>query len=481
MSELSVLAAAAAAGSAPALLWPGGAWSWADLAGRVTAEMGTLGRLGLGRPGGPPRVRLTARATPEFVVRFWALAELGVTVVLLHPRWTATERATVGALDLSAWDLDLLPAGARVDWIVPSAPSVRIPPERPLAILFTSGSAAGPKGVILSRGAFVASAEASAARLGWRGDDRWLLSLPPAHVGGLSVLTRCLLARRPVVLGEGLDPVATVALMHEAGVTLASAVAPQLQRLLDGGAVPPQLRAVLVGGGPCPEPLLRRARKAGWPVLATYGLTETCSQVATQDPAEARNVGDVGATPLPGVELRVTDGRIEVRGAMLMSGYYPRGRHAEPLGEDGFLDTGDLGRLDERGRLVVLGRADEVIVTGGEKVFPGEVERALAACPGIAAALVVGVEADPWGQVVAALLVAGPRGPAAPDQLSESLAGLAPFKRPRLVAWVDALPLGPNGKPDRRRALSEHRSSLQPRSRAAAPAPGLQKPRRARR
>lgn len=470
MIELSVFAAARAAWRRPALLWPGGRWSWADLARRVTAEMLALRRLGLGRPGGPPRVRLTARATPEFVVRFWALAQLGVTQVLLHPRWTPAERAAAAALDAAAWDLDDLPVSTRAGRIVPVAPAVRIPPERPLAVVFTSGTAAGPKGVILARAAFVASAAASAARLGWRENDRWLLSLPPAHVGGLSILTRCLLARRPVVLGEGLDPGGVVALMREAGVTLASAVAPQLQRLVETGPPPPHLRAVLVGGGPCPRPLLRRARAAGWPVLATYGLSETCSQVATQDPAAAGEGDEAAAAPLPGVEVRIRDGRVQVRGETLMSGYYPRGRHAEPFCGDGFLDTGDLGCLDARGRLHVLGRADEVIVTGGEKVFPGEVEQALLQCPGVAQALVLGVEAEPWGQVVAALLVAGRDGAPPPSRLAGCLGGLAPYKRPRLVAWVDELPLAASGKPDRRRALTEHRASLRPLA-VAPPAP----------
>lgn len=462
MNELSVFAAVRAAWQEPAVVWPGGAWSWAELGRRVTAEMLALQRLGLGRPGGPPRVRLTARATVDFVVRFWALAQLGVTAVLLHPRWMGAERAAVAGCDPVAWDLDDVPVSQRGGRIVPLAPGVRIPPERPLAIVFTSGSAAGPKGVVLSRQAFVASARASAARLGWRDDDRWLLSLPPAHVGGLSILTRCLLARRPVVLGEGLDPAATVALMREAGVTIASVVAPQLQRLIEAAPPPPALRAVLVGGGPCPEPLLRRARAAGWPALATYGLSETCSQVATQDPAEVDAAAGAAAPPLPGVELRVREGRIQVRGEMLMSGYYPRGRHPDPVCSDGFLETGDLGRIDERGRLHVLGRVDDVIVTGGEKVFPGEVEQALLKCPGVAAALVFGVEAEPWGQLVAALLVASPDGPVPSDRLAGCLGELAPFKRPRLAAWVEELPLGPNGKPDRRRALAEHGASVRP-------------------
>lgn len=460
MIELSVFAAARAAWREPALIWPDGSWTTGELARRVTAEMLALRRLGVGQPGGPPRVRLTARATPEFVVRFWSLVQLGVTAVLLHPRWTATERQAVAALDPSAWDLDEIPVLTKTGRIVPLASFARIPPERPLAIVFTSGTSAGPKGVMLSRRAFVASAEANAARLGWRPGDRWLLSLPPAHVGGLSVLTRCLLARRAVVLGEGFDPCGTLDWMRAQGVTLASVVASVLDRLVEAGPVPECLRAALVGGGPCPGALLRRAREAGWPVLATYGLSETCSQVATQVPGEEGELEDASAPPLPGVELRVVEGGIQVRGDMVMSGYYPRGRHPEPFAADGFLETGDLGRLDNRGRLHVLGRADDVIVTGGENVSPWDVEQALLGCAGIEQALVFGVEAAPWGQVVAALLVAGPAGPIPPALFAEAVATLAPFKRPRLVAWVEAIPLGPNGKPDRRGAAREHGEKL---------------------
>ncbi|HPS80182.1 MAG TPA: AMP-binding protein, partial [Thermoanaerobaculaceae bacterium] len=168
MRELSVTAAAREGWDTPALVFGDESWSWVELARRVTAEMAALGRLGLGRPGGPPRVRLVARATPELVVRLLALVQLGVTVVPLHARWTSAERAAVAALDPVAWDLDSLPATTRPARFLPLVDHRKIPPGRPLAVVFTSGSSAEPKGVILSRAAFVASAAAGAARLGWQ-------------------------------------------------------------------------------------------------------------------------------------------------------------------------------------------------------------------------------------------------------------------------------------------------------------------------
>jgi O-succinylbenzoic acid--CoA ligase len=462
MNELSVFAAARAAWSDTALVWPEGRWSWAELARRVTAEILALRRLGLGCPGGPPRVRITAQASPGFVVRFWALAQLGVTSVLLHPRWTTAERTVVAACDPCAWDLDDLPITDRPGRIMSRLDTPRIPPERPLAVVFTSGTAASPKGVILSRAAFVASARASAARLDWHPDDRWLLALPPAHVGGISVLTRCLHARRAVVLGDRLAPDALLAWMAASEVTLASVVPPMLQRLVDAGTPPPKVRAVLVGGGRCPGPLLRRARENGWPVLATYGLSETCSQVATQVPGEIEDIEDASAPPLPGAELRIVDGRVQVSGEMLMSGYYPRGLHREPFTSDGFLDTADFGTLDERGWLRIHGRADGVIVTGGENVVPDEVEEALLRSGAAAEALVFGVEAEPWGEVVAALVVSAGASPAADDVVREALSPIAPFKRPRLLAWVKELPLNASGKADRRHAAQACRHLLRP-------------------
>jgi len=450
--SFSVLAAAEEAPNTLALVGEGRSWTFAQLAARVRREAAALApHLGKGW------VRLTAAANPPFVVRLLALWELEATPVLLHPRWSHEERRRAAAAVPGAADLDGLPPAGEGDETAACSP---LPGERPMAVLFTSGSSAAPKAVALSRRAFAAAAAASAGRLGWREGDRWLLALPPAHVGGLSILTRCLAARRTVVLAPSQDSGELLEVMTLQGVTLASLVPAQLHRLLAAhpGPAPPTLRAVLLGGGPCPPELLAEGRRRGWPLLPTYGLTEACSQVATVAPGEE----PVGCgRPLEGVEVRTVGGEILVRGATLCDGYLTPQGLRPAADSEGWLATGDLGELDEAGRLHVLGRRDELIVTGGEKVAPAEVEAALRSCPGVAEALVVGVEDEVWGEVVGALLVPGPGGPLPDAQLVRHLGErLAAFKRPRRLRWVDELPLTPAGKPDRLTARQLLRASF---------------------
>ncbi|RMH39985.1 MAG: 2-succinylbenzoate--CoA ligase, partial [Deltaproteobacteria bacterium] len=290
-------------------------------------------------------------------------------------------------------------------------------------VVFTSGTTGAPKPVELTPRMLFASATASASVLGWRDGDRWLCPLPVAHVGGLSVITRCVIARATAVIDD-LDGFER----HRA--TLGSIVPAQLPALCDRDA-PPAVRAVLVGGAAAPERLLARARARGWPLLRTYGMTEACSQVATERAPGA------GLRPLPGIDVRIaSDGRIEVSG---------------PTVAGGRLRTGDLGRWTADGGLVVLGRADDVIVTGGENVHPALVEDALRSHPAIADACAFGLPDERWGQIVGAAIVA----PAGVDDadLAEHLGRSLPaFARPRRVALVDALPLTAAGKADRRAA-----------------------------
>ena len=254
--------------------------------------------------------------------------------------------------------------------------------------------------------ALVASAAASAANLGWAADDRWLLCMPIAHVGGLSIVTRCLAARRCVVLMPRFDAQRLPAVIDARRVTLASLVPTMLARVLDAHPdwrAPAHLRAILVGGAAAPPALLRRAVERGLPMLPSYGLTESCAQIVAAPYAARHDPAGYGAgIPLPGVELRVVDGRIEIRGPMLMAGYW----NEPPLAPDAWFDTGDLGEIDARGCLHVHARRTDLIVTGGENVYPAEVERALETLPGIAAAGVFGIASDEWGQEVAAALVA---------------------------------------------------------------------------
>jgi len=330
-----------------------------------------------------------------------------------------------------------------------------LPPET-AAVLFTSGSTGAARGVVLSRSALVAAAEASARHLGWRDDDRWLLALSLAHAGGLSIVVRCLAARRPIVLCDrDFDRAAVAALLDRC--TLASLVPAQLDGLLDDPAwrPPPRLRAVLLGGAAASPALLERAAARGVPFLTTYGMTESLGQLATAPPERA---GDPHAplVPLPGVALdagtAVAPAPIVVRAAMLATCYLD-GAPIAPA-----FTTADLGHV-EAGVLHVAGRRDDVIITGGENVHPAMVEAALAATPGVRAACAFGVRDERWGEIVAAALVVDPAfDPAA--AAAHWRAALPGHARPRRIAICAALPLLPSGKVDRRAAAALPASAI---------------------
>jgi O-succinylbenzoic acid--CoA ligase len=409
---------------------------------------------------------LVARRDIDTALAIYAALESHTPVVLLHPRATASERARCVRM-------------AR-----------NLAPDRDLAaVLFTSGSTGAPRGVLLDRGAFLASAAASAAHLGWQQGDRWLCCLPLAHIGGLSILTRCLIARQCVVLHEGerFDPDRVADQIARERVTLISLVPTMLDALLRAGwAVPGHVRAVLLGGAAAPASLLARAAERGVPVLVTYGMTETCSQMCTQRPGTGVAESGCVGVPLPGVELRVMPGdgagRIQVRGPMLFRGYLHDELGDEQIGElpdeqgreagaavdsAGWFDTGDRGWIDEHGAVHVLGRDDDTIITGGENVHPAEIEDVLTAHPAILAACVFGVPDPTWGQLVAAAVVCRHGLPAMDASHVTDLAmflasRLATYKRPRLICELPELPLGPSGKISRDRVAAQAASLLVP-------------------
>lgn len=459
---LSLWRAAAEAPERLALVGPGVAWTFAELARRAAAHLGQLDAAGA-LTGAP--LFVTGHADPESIARLLGLVAHGVPLVMLHPRLTAPEvEAQVGLLT-ARWPGPVGPALLSPAPAVPDAGPDAVPPapaalmpEAPLAVFFTSGTTGVPKAAALPRRAFLAAAEAHTAHLGWDEDDRWLLAMPVAHVGGFSILTRCLYARRAVVLAPPGHPQAALQTMTAHAVTVASVVPAQLARLLDAGPAPASLRAVLLGGAAAPEGLVRRARAAGWPVLKTYGLTEACAQVATERPDVPAPEGAVGPPLTPGA-VRIHHGRVQVRGPQLMSGYVGQGR----LGFDpeGWLETQDHGRLDEQGNLQILGRDAELIVTGGENVYPLEVEAALAGLGAFADAAVAGIPDETWGEVVAAAVMLVPGADWAPEAWDAALATrLAPHKRPRRWIQLDALPLTPAGKLDRRALAAKLRKSL---------------------
>jgi o-succinylbenzoate---CoA ligase len=307
-------------------------------------------------------------------------------------------------------------------------------------VVETSGSSGRPKRVRLSRRAMRASAEATAARLG--GHGQWLLNLPPAHVAGLQVLFRSVLAgTEPVVTGpvagHVTGPVADVARMTGPR-RYVSLVPTQLHRMLDQPSEVEALRSfstVLVGGAAVPAVLRARAAEAGIRTVTTYGMSETCGGCVYD------------GYPLDGVAVKVdAEGRVLLAGPVLFDGYDDPARTAEVL-DGGWLRTQDLGRLDEDGRLEVLGRVDDVVISGGVNVDTAAVARRLEEHPRIELAAVVGVPDDEWGHAVVAVVQTTVflDSPAMRDFVA---AELPRSWAPRRMVRTESMPMLPNGKID---------------------------------
>jgi o-succinylbenzoate---CoA ligase len=457
-------------------------WTYAELDAAADALCGRLASLGL--PAGA-RLAMHMPSDAGAVALVHACARLGLALVPINTRLAPAEVAAQLKLaqpaclicDSAAVAAMARGSGATVVVraelyaLAPapfSAPSFDL--ERDQAIVFTSGSSGLPKGVRLSFTNHLWSAVGSAARLGSLPSDNWLSVLPLFHVGGLAVLFRGSLFGFTVTLLPRFDPdEMTRAFASSAPpVTLASLVPTMLKRLLDADAAfPASLRCVLLGGAAADEALLARALARGVPIATTYGLTEAASQVATQTPAEtARKPGSVGK-PVPNTCVRIIDaagnelpsgeiGEIAVRGPTVMRGYLDNPEATAQALVDGELRTGDLGYRDADGDLFVMQRRTDLIVSGGENVYPAEVERVLRAHPAVEQALVVGVPDAEWGQRVGALLVTREGETLDLDGLlrhaREQLAG---YKLPRVVRAVNAFPLLPNGKHDRRAAAMQ--------------------------
>ncbi len=305
----------------------------------------------------------------------------------------------------------------------------------------TSGTSGARKVVVLTKANIDAAVAASAARLATSASDTWLLVLPLYHVGGLSVLWRSLAAGGAVLLHDRFDAMRVAAALRSGEATVASLVPTMLQRALaaDPGPYPPA--KVLLGGAAASPALVERGLDAGLTVLPTYGLTEACSQVATVVPGEERASLGTAGPPLDGLEVTITAaGRIAVDGPQVSPGYVGEPPRTGPL------VTGDRGRFDGGGRLVVGGRADDVIVTGGENVWPEHVEEVLRSHPGLEDVAVYGVPDQEWGERVEAAYVG--------DALAEELAAwarerLAPHELPKEWRAVSQIPRTPLGKVSR--------------------------------
>ena len=469
---------------APALETSAGTWTFADLLD--LARRGSAHVRAAALQGDAP-VALLLDGDAEFAAWFHAIVLAGRTVLPLNPRLTTRELvqqlvdAQVGLLLGKAGDARLADLAAQVPGLrseiapklgVLPVPRGALPGESEradagatLAVLFTSGTSGRAKGACLTWANFLASAEAAADRLGPVVAQRWLACMPLFHVGGLSILMRSVRFGGPVRLLPRFDAAEVSDVLDRGDIAAASLVPTMLSRLLarrEGRAAPPGLRVLLLGGAAAAPELLTRALAAGYPVCPTYGLTESCAQVATAAPPSAGATCASPMLPLRGTELRIdidgrdaapgTPGEIVVRGPTVMQGYLRDPQATARALREGWLYTGDIGCLDAEGGLRVFDRRDDLIVSGGENVYPAEIEAVLLEHPSVDDAGVAGVPDADLGARVVAWVVAAPG--VAPDvaALQRHCRGrLAGFKQPREIRYVEALPRNAAGKLQRSR------------------------------
>ena len=394
---------------AEAVVGAGWAISYGDLDRRVSAAEGLIRAFGI-EPGG--RIALYLPKNLDYVVLLLALVRAGVVACPVSTRLPAgavaplLEKAGCSALISDTKNLtgtlDGIPVLDPNALLADGAEDGRlrepldVPLGRPATVVFTSGSTGAPKAALHTFGNHYYSALGSNENIALRPGDRWLHSLPLYHVGGLSILFRCLLARATVALPDpGVPPGAAIRAL---GATHASLVPTQLLRLLREDAGLSGLKAVLMGGGPMPGGLVDEALARGLPVHTSYGLTEMASQVTTTPPDATLEELRTAGRALPHREVSVSgDGEILVRGETLFAGYVEGGKAQRPPDAGGWFRTGDLGELDGAGRLRVFGRRDNLFVSGGENVRPEEIEGALSHVPGVDEAVVVPVPDPEFG------------------------------------------------------------------------------------
>jgi O-succinylbenzoic acid--CoA ligase len=420
-----------------ALVADGAAVTYAELEAEATWVARRLAAHGVRRGS---TAALTMHPRREQVVIAHALMKTGAALLPLNPRLSPAERQAIVAAEEPIVDLDDAGQLTQTEADLPLLGEHDM--DAICCRILTSGSTGAPKPIGLSYGNFLWNAVGSAFNIGVEPEDRWLCCVPLSHIAGLGIVIKSVIYGTTAVLHDGFDVDRVAASLEEDGITVVSLVTTMLTRLLEAGADLSGPRAILVGGGPVPEEPLEEALAKGATVVQTYGLTETCSQVTTLAPTDAkRKVGSAGR-PLLSAHLRIQEGEILVQGPTVAPGR---------ADADGWLHTGDIGRIDEEGFLYVEDRLDDMIVSGGENVAPAEVEKVLLRHPEVTDAAVVGRDDPEWQQAVTAVVVLEPGSAATPDDLrrhcAESLAG---FKVPKRVELAAALPRTPSGKLMRR-------------------------------
>ncbi|MCM3571230.1 o-succinylbenzoate--CoA ligase [Neobacillus mesonae] len=411
----------------------------------------------------------------ETAVILFALQLLGAKIVILNNRLTPAEllwqlkdsKTSSLILEDSFSHLEELFAGqltslnmmtkTKLFAVEPAAPELQdeISLDEICTIMYTSGTTGNPKGVMQTYGNHWASAIGSALNLGLTDQDCWLCSVPLFHISGFSILMKSVIYGMPFVLHEKFDEEKTIQDIEEKRVTIMSVVSASLTRIVDTlkeRRLPKGFRCMLLGGGPAPLPLLQACVEKQIPVFQSYGMTETSSQIVTLSPEYSLNKLGSAGKPLFPSELQIIQpdggtaqpgeaGEIIVKGPNVTSGYLYRPDATAEKIQNGWLYTGDIGYLDNDGFLFVLDRRSDLIISGGENIYPAEVESVLLSHPDILEAGVIGVVDEKWGQVPAAFIVTRTGGVIPADELQQFCTKqLAKYKIPKAFYVTDQLP-----------------------------------------
>lgn len=461
-------------GSRMALAYANEQWTFDEINKIALDYAGKLASCGVNAD---TRVAILAKSNPESVFVMYACLHVGCEMVMLNERLSTAElkyqledsEASYLLVDENLqeridFDNKILFEEIRRAEAAEFIPLAEWPEERTISIMYTSGTTGYPKGVRQTAQNHFSSAVSSALNIGISPGDVWLCVMPLFHISGFSILMRSLIYGMGVNLHAKFDAEACAKELCAGTVTHMSVVAVTLERVLSeldekNLRVSPDFKSILAGGGPVPVSYIERAERFGISVLQTYGMTETSSQTTTLQPADAkRKIGSSGK-PLFLYQIKIGEGaspgengEINIRGPQVTPGYI--GKYADrSVQHEGWFPTGDIGYVDDEGFLFVVDRRSDLIVSGGENIYPAEIEKVLLGHTAVREAGVCGMPDEIWGEVPAAFVV--PNEEVSDAELKDFLKGqLAGYKIPKQIRFVDELPRNASNKVLRRELKS---------------------------